>query len=160
MSKAERQALLDRLSLSLMETEDGRDVAMWATSVLSALSSRLGSGGAPVGGVALVKSIVGTKKAFAPLASFIQEAKLDDLTVTERQAALNYLAGLVVDDAADLARYTKQPLGLKLVAQRAAHVRAIFDQAFPTYLASGIAKIVFRRMANVSSWDGDRGVAA
>lgn len=160
LSRDEKQALLDRLALSLLDTDQTRDVGMWALAVSRALEAALGAGGASAYGPTLAKAICGASKVFAPVASFIREAGLDALHMVERQAALNYLARLVVADADAFARYTKQPLGLKVVSTRQANVRGVFEQAFPTYLASGLAKIVFRRMATASDWDGDRGVAS
>jgi hypothetical protein len=161
MSKAERQQLLDRLSLSLQsENEATRDSTMWCASVVKALQARLGAGGASAYGPALAKSIVGAVKPFAPIAEFILDVGLDAFHVVERQAALNFLAEMVVADAASFTSHVGMPLTLKIVAQRAAHVRAIFDRAFPSYLSAGLGKIIFRQMASRGQWDGDRGIAS
>lgn len=161
MSKTERQQLLDRLSLSLQsENEATRDSTMWCASVVKALQSRLGAGGASAYGSALAKSIVGAVKPFAPIAEFIVAVGLDEFHIVERQAALNFLADMVVADASSFASHVGMPLTLKVVAQRAVHVRAIFDRAFPSYLPAGLGKIVFRQMASRGVWDGDRSCAS
>lgn len=160
MTKADRQALLDRLSLSLQETDTPRDSGMWVLGVVRALESILGAGGASAYGPAVAKGIVGGTKGFAPVAEFIKTVGLDEFHIVERQAALNFLAEMVVADADDFARHAGIPLGLKLVAQRSVNVRGIFDRAFPSYLSAGLGKIVFRQMSTRSSWDGDRSCAS
>lgn len=160
MSKADRQALFDRLSLSLQESEATRDSGMWAQAVVRALQTVLGAGGASAYGPAVAKGVVGAVKAFAPIAEFIKTVGLDEFHIVERQAALNFLAEMVVADADDFARHAGIPLGVKLVSQRQANVRGIFDRAFPSYLSAGLGKIVFRQMASRSEWDGDRSCAS
>jgi hypothetical protein len=156
MSKADRQALLDRLALSLQESEQDRDSGLWVVAVKTALQARLGAEGLSAYGPAVLKPHIATSRNFKPVADFIKLAGLCELSVPERQAALNYLAKMVVDDAVTFASYAKIPLGPKMVGQRQANVCGIFDQQFPTYLASGLAKIVFKRLATIQDWDGDR----
>lgn len=160
MTKADRQALLDRLALSLHENESGRDSSMWLLAVVGALQAHLGAGGASAYGPAVAKAHVAASKVFKPVADFIRLVGLDEFSVPERQAALNYLASLVVEDAAALAKVTRIPLGPKMVGQRQANVNAIFDQAFPSYLAAGLGKIIFRRMATAEEWDGPKDIAS
>lgn len=159
LTKAERKQILDRLALSLVDSDQGRGVDQWSVAVSSALEARLGSSGVASYGPVLAKKICGALSAYKPVATFIEEAGIDALTVTERQAALNFLAELVVDEAARIGRIKDIPLGLNLVATCSANVRGIFDVAFPGYIEAGLARVVLKRTASRASWDGDREVA-
>lgn len=160
LPKQQRRAALDRLALSLMEESgERRDSEMWSAAVSSALEGRLGRQGSAAYGPLLAKRVVGAPAAFKPVASFVEEARLDEMTVVRRQQAMNLLAELVVESASQVGRAKGIPLSLGLVAGCAANVRAIFDQAFPGYLESGLAGIVFGRTSSPAEWDGSREVA-
>lgn len=77
----------------------------------------------------------------------MRASRLQDLTVPERLLAYRLLAGLLVDYADDLSRRTGAPLSLRLVTSCADKLAGVFDQAFPGYVAAGLAPVVARQMA-------------
>jgi hypothetical protein len=77
---------------------------------------------------------------------FMCAARLNVLTVSERNAAYNVLAALLVDHAQNVARYVRVPLTAKFVCNFTREIAAIFDAAFPGYVRAGMAAIVVGRV--------------
>ena len=153
LSPTERKQILAKLALTtqLDQNHGDRDRSMWATAVYNELA-RLQSGvGGGLGGPAVIKRVVASPSAFEPVNQFMEASKLSELTVTERQAAYNTLAGLVIANCHYVARKSGIPMSAKLVGSVATNVAGIFDQSFPGYVASGLAKIVVKRASSLFS---------
>ncbi|MNK65504.1 hypothetical protein D3C87_848010 [compost metagenome] len=152
MTAADRKELLARLSLDEQHRAAGKqDPAseLWATAVHEALLAAAGRAGGDVPGVMVVRRLVASPSAYGPVRAFMESAGLaEKLDNAERFAFYRVLARLVVKDAERVCEWSGAPLGVKTVVQRAAHVRGIFDGAFPTYLRNGLAHVVARRIAD------------
>lgn len=148
LSKEQRAELLAQLSLEVNKQSghQARDVEMWATAVHEALQEALGGALGSVVGPLAVRRIVGTHKAFEPVAEFMAKSRLSENQVRERLSIYRLLADLLVAHARKAARYHGAPLSLKLVANSTANVAGLFDAAFPGYLAAGLAPVVARRL--------------
>lgn len=144
----ERKTLLAHLALRGQTDESGqtRDKDMWAHAVYNEIVRAFGADGGAGQGPALVKRTLSATAVWAPVADFMRASKLDALTVTERQSVYVMLAKLVVEQALYVARNIGAPLGVKLVANAASNMAAIFDRSFPGYLQAGLAPIVARQL--------------
>lgn len=144
----ERKTLLAHLALRGQTDESGqtRDKDMWAHAVYNEIVRAFGADGGAGQGPALVKRTLSATAVWAPVADFMRASKLDALTVTERQSVYGMLAKLVVEQALYVARNIGAPLGVKLVANAASNMAAIFDRSFPGYLQAGLAPIVARQL--------------
>lgn len=147
---AERKTLLARLALQAQTTDSGqeRDRDMWAQAVYDELARAFGRGDGAGQGPALVKRSVSNPTVWAPVAEFMAHSKLDQLTVTERQSVYGLVARLVVENALYVARKIGAPLSAKLVATCSANTASLFDNAFPGYLAAGLAPIVAKQLTS------------
>lgn len=150
LPNAERKTLLAQLALKAQSSDGGqdRDKDMWAQAVYEALARAFEHEGGAGQGPALVKRSVSVPAAWAPVADFMASSKLDDLTVTERQSVYGLVAQLVVQNARSIARRVNAPLSAKLVASCASNVASLFDNAFPGYLAAGLAPIVAKQLTS------------
>ena len=146
----ERKTLLAHLALRGQTDESGqtRDKDMWAHAVYNEIVRAFGADGGAGQGPALVKRTLSATAVWAPVADFMRASKLDALTVTERQSVYGMLAKLVVEQALYVARNIGAPLGVKLVANAASNMAAIFDRSFPGYLQAGLAPIVARQLVS------------
>lgn len=135
LTVAERKKVLDSLSLGIDETKL-RDIDMWVNKIYEICQHKEHS--SVVGfGPALLKSHVGAKVSWQPVADFMETTGLQKLKVVERQSIYKLLASLVVDDARRVARNADIPFSPKLIAGRAAYVGSLFDNSFPGYLQAG-----------------------
>lgn len=151
MSPGERKQLLARLSLAQnAERAEGRDLEMWVAGVSRALAAAQGHGAGDSHAVMLVRRVLGPSQAWEPVAEFLARSGFDKLEVTSRQSVLYMLASLLVKYAAGVARNVGAPLTPKFVAGCSQHVAAVFDNAFPGYLAAGLAPLVARRLVEGS----------
>lgn len=148
LKPADRKQLLAHLALAAHDEEirPSRDLDMWATAVYTGLTRAIGHGEGAGQGPALIKRVVGARAAWAPVQDFMVSSKLDQLQVTERRAVYDFLAVLVIARAKSVSNHVGAPLGPKLVANTAPSIAAIFDAEFPGYLASGLVRIVARRI--------------
>lgn len=145
----QRKELLARLSLAQQShTGDNRDLDMWVVALQQALlaSSGLGDGG--------VLGLVPLKRQWSPVstwglvAGFMHRARLDSMSVPQRQGFYYMLADLLVAHTKKIAEHVHAPLTAKMVLGQAANLDAVFDQAFPGYLAAGLGPILAARMIN------------
>lgn len=150
LSATDRKELMARLALGeqSLDADKTRDADMWAQAVYAGLQDALGYEDGAVGGPALVKRTVSAQSAFKPVADFMRASSLDKLKVTERQSVYAMLAKLVIEKARYVASRSGAPLGPKLVATCSANLAGTFDQAFPGYLASGLAHLVAKRLTS------------
>lgn len=148
LSAADRKTLLAKLALQAAVGVDGqtRDVDMWAQSVYDGLVATLGYEDGAAMGPMVVKRLVGSPSAWAPVAQFMADSRLDQLKVVERQSVYMMLALLVIDKAKYVASKSNATLGPKLVSTCAAGIAGVFDAAFPGYLASGLAPMVAKQL--------------
>lgn len=147
LSVADRKALLAHLALTEQgESGEVRDVDMWSAAVHEALEAHAGAGHGSVPGPGVIRGLVGASKAWAPVRDFMLSSKLQELKVTERRSVYGLLARLVVQDAVAFCKWSRAPLGPKVVAQRCEHISGTFDQSFPGYLASGLGPMVARAL--------------
>jgi hypothetical protein len=148
----EKKTLLAHLALKDQDrgTEVSRDQDMWAQAVYEALARAIGHEGGAGQGPALIKRTLSVSSVWSPIAKFLMASHLADLNVTERQSVLILIARLVTEHAQYVARKSGAPLSAKLVGSCSAHVASIFDNAFPGYLASGLAPIVARQFAGLA----------
>lgn len=142
--------MLDELAASQLLDLSGvsaadRDLGMWAEAVHKALQDCLGSSGQDLPGVQAVRKLLSASSHWAPVQAFMQASKLDQGTVQERQLAYHCLAGLLVRHARGVARHTGAPLVPKFVANCCHNISGVFDEAFPGYVASGLARLVVKR---------------
>lgn len=148
LSQVERKQLLAKLVLTDQKSKNWneRDVDMWVMALYNVLLSVSGGASSGLAGPAVIKRLIGTFNAFSPVSDFMASAGFEQLTVLERQSVYLSLAALVVTQAQSVARHASIPLSVKLVANCAQNVAALFEQAFPGYLASGLALVVARRI--------------
>ncbi len=148
LTSAERRELLARLALEAQAPDSGevRDLDMWSEAVYEALGAHAGAGAGSVPGPGVIRGLVGSPKAWAPVRDFMQSSKLALLKVAERRSVYGLLARLVVQDSVDFCRWSRAPLGPKVVSQRCEHIAGTFDQNFPGYLASGLAPMVAKAL--------------
>lgn len=146
----ERKTLLAHLALKGQTEVEGpsRDKEMWAQAVYGEIVRAFGPDGGAGQGPALVKRTLSATAVWAPVADFMRASKLGALSVTERQSVYVLLARLVVEQALYVARNIGAPLGIKLVANAASNMAAIFDRSFPGYLQAGLAPIVARQLVS------------
>lgn len=148
LNPSQQKELLARLSLTNQTLASGevRDVDMWATALHDSLVSSVGGSGEGVAGPAVIKRLVASPSAWGPVSSFMKASTLAELNVTERQAAYMMLARLVIDNARGVAKHSRIPLTTKMVINCSSNITGIFQQSFPGYIESGLAKLVVRRM--------------
>ena len=149
LSPSKFKQLLAKLALANQNTSEhsDRDVDMWASAVHDRLCMAVGGSGEGVAGPAVIKRVVGSPTSFGAVQSFMRLSKLAELTVTERQAAYSILAKLVIDHARYVSRESHVPMSPKLVSNCSTNITGIFQQSFPGYVESGLAKLVVRRMS-------------
>lgn len=145
----ERKQLLAKLSLADADNDVGekRDLDMWTEAVYAALLDANGGVGAGLPGPAVVKRALASSGAWSIVRGFMADAKLDVLSVTERQGVYNMLAELTVKHAHNVSMRSAAPLGPKLVANCSTNISSIFDKAFPGYVKAGLAPVIARQMA-------------
>lgn len=148
LSPADRKTLLARLALAEQTAKQGtgRDLDMWAQAVYEALVQAVGTEAGAGQGPALLKRSLGLPAAWAPVVAFMEASKLRGLTVTERQSVYALLAKMVIQNARFISRKSGAPMSAKLVSNCATHVASLFDNAFPGYVASGLALMVARQL--------------
>ena len=145
---AERKVLLAHLAFSEQTSGQGsgRDLEMWAQAVYEALGDAVGVEVGAGQGPALIKRTLAVPAAWAPVTTFMASSKLSTLMVVERQAIYVMLAKMVVQNARYIARKSGAPLAARLVGSCAANVASLFDNAFPGYVASGLALMVAKQL--------------
>ncbi len=148
LSASDRKLLLAKLALrsQTARSDQPRDLDMWVQAVYDELVSTLGAGDGGGIGPQAIKRVLGSPSSWGPVADFMASSKLDKLPVTERQSVFIMLAKLVIKHARYVAGRSGAPLSAKLVGSISVNMASIFDQAFPGYLASGLAPIVARRL--------------
>lgn len=149
LGAADRRLLLAKLSLANTDADAGetRDLDMWTAAVYDALLATNGGTGGGLPGPAAVKRALAASGAWSIVRGFMADAKLDVLTVTERQGVYNMLAELTVKHAHHVSMRSQAPLGPKLVANCSTNISSIFDKAFPGYVKAGLAPVIARQMA-------------
>lgn len=147
LTKADRKNLLTRLALDQQTSPAGadRDMEMWVQAVHASLTASVGAGDGGVGGIIPLKRLLSTTSNWEFVDGFMQRTRFATLTVTQRQAAYNMLARLLVEHSHETAKAVHAPLTPKFVANRLPFLASIFDAAFPGYLAAGLAHLVASR---------------
>ena len=150
LSDSERKELAEALLLDLHVASKAvkdcdRDIQMWSTAVYEGLTRVVGGGGAGLMGPTLARKHLAVVSAWKPVEEFMQMSGLADLTVIERQQCYNLLAMMTVSHAKAVARKSGAPLCVKLVSKCTGSLSGLFDNAFPGYLAAGLAKAIIRR---------------
>jgi hypothetical protein len=145
LSKTEQKEFLSKLAAEQADTGKDRDLQAWIAEVLAALER---SNGGHAGGLPTSAHL---KRAMASggwhaVSDFMQSAGFMKLQVNERVAAYRLLSNLLVQHAAELSRKKSIPRTPQLLANCAVNIGALFDNAFPGYLAAGLAPIVVRTM--------------
>ena len=152
LSPDQRKLILARLSLANItkpsQAGQERDLDMWAQAVYESLGDALGAGGTELVGPAMVKRILATPGSWRAVTEFMRVSKMDQIKVTERQSVYRMLANLVVGNARYISTHSGAPLSPRLVSTCAVNIAGIFDQAFPGYLASGLACLVAKRLTS------------
>jgi hypothetical protein len=149
LNRMQQRAMLAKMSLELQQgpsAEESRDVDLWSDAVYSALRDAIGPSDASGHGPQVVRRLMGASSAWAPVAEFITNGRLDKLRPAERMAVFGLLAKLLVARAKRVAARADIPLSAKLVAQNTPHIAGIFDNAFPGYLANGLIGSVSRML--------------
>lgn len=138
------------MSLELQRGPAGedRDLDLWSSAVHEALVRALGPSDGAAYGPQVIRRLVAAPVAWGPVEDFAGLLGVADMTPAERMAVFRLLASLVVRRARQVADRAEIPLSAKLAAQMASQVAAIFDSAFPGYVASGLARVVARRAAS------------
>jgi len=150
LSKKNKKELLDRLLLDLQNAPSQRGAAdrdkdMWASAVHRALLKVTGSMDGGLVGPAVVRRLVAVGTSWGHVEAFMVSSKLNEITVTDRQAVYNMLAELLVQHARYVARRSGAPLSVKLVTQCTTNLAGVFENSFPGYLEAGLAKAVARQ---------------
>ena len=147
LSPDDQRQLMARLSLASKTTASSNDPAinMWAGAILTALEATLGGGDRGLPGVMVIARLLSGPNAFAPVKTFLAATKMDQLTVLEQSSVYGMLARLTCKYASEVANRAGIPLTAKLVVNCSASIAGIFDEAFPGYLANGLALMVARR---------------
>jgi hypothetical protein len=150
LSPEARKTILAKLSLANItkspQIGQERDLDMWAHAVYESLGDALGGAGAGLVGPAMIKRILAAPGSWKAVTEFMRVSRMDQVKVTERQAIYRMLADLVVGNARYISGRSGVPLSPKLVSTCSVNIAGIFDQAFPGYLASGLAFIVAKRL--------------
>lgn len=97
-----------------------------------------------MGGPMLVKRLVGSPSHWKPVALFMSSSGLAELQVRERQLAYHLLADLLVKHVCQVASHVGLPVGLKFLGNNVASITGVFEQAFPGYLAAGLAHVIVK----------------
>lgn len=152
LSAAEQKQLVARLALNVQQAAlDGsvRDLDMWVTALSDSIVRAVaGEGGAGLGPV-LIKRAVTATSSWGHVREFMEQSKLSELTVVERQAAYSHLADMVVRYARSIGARRDIPVTAKFLASMSSEIRAIFDHNFPGYLVSGLAPAIFKGLRGV-----------
>lgn len=148
LSEDDKKKALARMALQVRTTKQdtvkhNRDADMWIEAVVETLRKVLKDGGGSVPSPAALKRL--QADSWEPVEVFMREANLQSLTVTERQAVFYLLAGLLVEHAKYVAKRSGAPLSAKLTFSCVRNLPGLFDEAFPGYLANGLAKTVILR---------------
>jgi hypothetical protein len=144
---SEQKILLARLALSQQAQKPGdRELEMWAVGVQTALAGVSGGEAGAAQGVMLIRRSLAASSCWAPVTDFMERAGFAGLEVSKRQSVYLMLADLLVKYAAAVSRKVSAPLTAKFVANNAQHIAAIFDNAFPGYVAAGLAPMVAARL--------------
>lgn len=148
LNPTEKKTLLARLALNAQDQgkQADRDQEMWAQAVYDELGRALGYGAGAGLAPAMVKRSLSVPTVWAPVMAFMSSSKLLDLNVTERQSVYGLLAKLITKHASYVANKSGAPLSAKLVGSCSANLASVFDNAFPGYLAAGLAPMVARQL--------------
>lgn len=147
LSPADRKTLLARLALNQQAEKPGdRELEMWTAGVQSALAAISGGESGAAHASMIVKRCLAPSANWAPVAEFMYSAGFDKLEVVKRQSIYYLLGELLVKYAAGVSRKVSAPLTPKFVASCSVHLWAVFNSAFPGYLAAGLAPIVAQRL--------------
>lgn len=148
MTDEERKQTLDLLALRCAisgRAADDRDLAMWSEAVYSALVASATPEDGAAHGPLLVKRLLAASHSWSPVDEFMRRSKLSELTVSERQAAYQLLARLLVEHAKQVADYVGAPLTPKFLSNQTPALAGVFEKSFPGYVAAGLARIIARR---------------
>ena len=145
LTKEQRKSLLAQLALDLQTSkkDSSRDLDMWSHGVYVALTKVLAGHNY---GELLVRKTIQAPAYWSPVQEFMEASGFSQCSVTERQGIYQLLGDLVVRSAARTSARKAIPLTLKFVASCSANVAATFEQEFPGYIASGLAKVVVRQL--------------
>lgn len=140
---ATRKRLVSELALGLKQetsTTSSRDVELWLKAVTEELAAVLRS--QFYVGAGMKQSVVG----FENVEEFMRTSGLSKCTAIQRSGMYKLLAQLLVKHAQGIAEHVGQPLSLKFVLSCSSAVPGLFDNAYPGYLASGMASVVVAAM--------------
>jgi hypothetical protein len=148
LPQPDKKKLLALLSLDLQTSDspDARDVDMWGEAVYEAICATLGPSDGAAHGPQVVRRLMVANAAWSPFAEFMEVGRMNNLRPAEKYAVFRLLAKLLVARARRVAQRADIPLTPKLVAQNVQHIRGIFDNAFPGYLANGLVGSVSRML--------------
>lgn len=149
----ELRQLYDHLALKLQQaadaqTDGNRNLAMWATAAYDALVRANGGAGGGMPGPLVVRRILAVRSSWSHVESFLTELDLDSYQVATRLAVLRLLADLLVKRCQVIARHARIPLTAKLLANNCENIAAVFEDAFPGYLGSGLVPLLVRRVTD------------
>lgn len=155
LTVAENQRLLASLALKqqIGSKAGGRDLDMWAQAVYDGLVAELGHEAGSGVGPLLVKRTLAVPSAWAPVTAFMASSRLQEQSVTKRQAIYMLLATLVIKNARYLTQNSGAPMSAKLIGACASNVASLFDSAFPGYLKSGLAHVVATQLTQAREPD-------
>ena len=148
LTALERKQLLDRLALQELstKTDQDRDISMWAVSLQSGLVAFVGGLGGSAYGVAHVRKLAGAAKAWAPVADLAAALGMESLSISERQAAYNVLASVLLQHAKQAASRNGAAMSLNYVLNCAQSIGAAFEASFPGYISGGCGRLLFAMM--------------
>lgn len=157
LSSPDRRRALALMSLELQQGSGGgdRDSELWSGAVHEVLVAALGASDGAAHGPQVVRRLLASPGAWAPVREFLDNAIGTALTPAERLAFMRVLARLLVARCRRLAAHADIPLSPKLVAQNTHLLAGIFDNAFPGYLAGGLARTVARMAARGVTPEGE-----
>jgi hypothetical protein len=150
LDKSSRRKILAHLALdstkSTLEGKD-RDLDMWSLSLYSALKAHEGSESIEGSGPLVLKRLIAASKSFEKVTDFMEASGLSKLKVVEIQSAYGLLATLLIKYAKKIATHSNLVVTSKFVINCSSNIAAVFEQAYPGYVANNLAIVVARQHA-------------
>lgn len=152
LDRKQAKQLLDQLALRMQMTDKSlhnRDLEAWVSCVHNELNRELGAENSY--GIMQVRKALGEPECWRPVEAFMAAAGMESRTSAERRAMYMLLAELLIEHTRYETRRMKFGLVLSSVARYVVDLVAIFDDAFPGYLRSGLAFMVADQQQKIAT---------
>lgn len=150
LTASQQKQLLDKLALAQyrpakLTKDETRDLDMWTQAIYAALVDALGGSVASAGGPLILKRLLAVPSSWTPVQAFMRDSQLEQLDVKGRMVSYQTLATLLVEHCKGVAYYLQTPLTPKFVANNCGQLGGVFENAFPGYVANGLARVIATR---------------